>query len=852
MDEVWQDAPVAALRVTRGAGMPAVEPNGFARAWGDAHGTGAADWQRVAVEQLALPAGERLVSVGPGSVTMTCRSVTLPDGLLLWLMPHAAADPVGGDRLALLQAFGRVGLYVRELDTGQARWDRAMFELTGLDPAAGAPSWDDFLQRCVHPEDRAMLAAHFEHARAAGARGDVHYRIVRPDGVVRLMHSLYDFRAAVGGRGPRTLGVLVDDSEAGRRLQQTERSRRTLERALELSGVSVWHLDLASQRVRFNTVGFDVVHMVPDAEGVPLQTLRESIHPDDLGPVIAAADAAQRSDGVVDVVARYRTSEGRWRRLLTRRVAERDETGRPIGLLGVSLDLTEREAERAQAELLAEQSGIVAQAMGAGFWRRDGDSQAVLWDAAMYRLYARDPARAPPTMHEWVDEYVLPAAREAARQTLLADIAAWAPTTLMTVPVRADDGTERWVRAWTRRHDRDGQRYAMGMHLDVTDQQRHEAVQREAERAARASREKSAFMALMSHRLRTPLNAVLGFAQVMAQDLAEPLSVRQRERLARIDAAGSELLAMIDDVFEVAGLDADALPPSRVPVPLQAVITQLREAVEPLARQRGVRLTIPEVPADLPVATDRRLLGQALLHLVAHAVRRNERGGWVALELQPGAEACRLELRDGGPLLTPRQRELLFDATALPTPAAGTGDALVGLDLVRQALERLGAQLHWLHPDASDSGLVVLLPRPAGGAAARAPRAFTLLCVEDNPVNLMLVQELVAMRPAIRFFCAEDGASGLALAAAERPDVVLLDLHLPDIDGLEVLTRLRADPALVGCRVIALSANALPEDIRAARAEGFDDYWTKPIDFDQFLAGLDALASTGPTAPAAP
>lgn len=849
MDEVWRDAPVAALRVTRGAGAPAVEPNGFARAWGDAHGTGAADWQRVAVEQLALPAGERLVSVGPGSVTMTCRSVALRDGLLLWLMPHATGDPVGGDRLALLQAFGRIGLYVRELDTGRARWDRAMFELTGLDPAAGAPNWDEFLQRCVHPEDRAMLAAHSEQALAAGARGDVHYRIVRPDGAVRLMHSLYDFRAAGVGRGPRTLGVLVDDSEAGRRLQEGERSRRTLERALELSGVSVWHLDLARERVRFNTVGFDVVHMVPDAEGVPLQTLRESVHPDDLGAVIAAADAAQRGDGVVDVVARYRTSGGRWRRLLTRRVAERDETGRTIGLLGVSLDLTEREAERAQAELLAEQSGIVAQAMGAGFWRRDGGSQAVLWDAAMYRLYARDPARAPPTMHEWVDEYVLPAAREAARQTLQSDIDAWAPTTLMTVPVRADDGTERWVRAWTRRLDRDGQRYAMGMHLDVTEQQRHEAVQREAERAARASREKSAFMALMSHRLRTPLNAVLGFAQVMAQDLAEPLSARQRERLARIDAAGSELLAMIDDVFEVAGLDADALPPSRVPVPLQAVVTQLREAVEPLARQRGVRLAMPEVPAGLQVATDRRLLGQALLHLVAHAVRRNDRGGWVELDLHPGAEHCRLELRDGGPLLTPRQRELLFDSPALPSPAAGTGDALVGLDLVRQALERLGAQLHWLHPDASDSGLVVLLPRPAGGAAASAPRAFTLLCVEDNPVNLMLVQELVAMRPAIRFFCAEDGQTGLAIAAAERPDVVLLDLHLPDIDGLEVLARLRADPALAGCRVIALSANALPEDIRAARAEGFDDYWTKPIDFDQFLAGLDALAATAQAAP---
>jgi CheY-like chemotaxis protein len=135
---------------------------------------------------------------------------------------------------------------------------------------------------------------------------------------------------------------------------------------------------------------------------------------------------------------------------------------------------------------------------------------------------------------------------------------------------------------------------------------------------------------------------------------------------------------------------------------------------------------------------------------------------------------------------------------------------------------------------------------PLDGAAAStaAPEhALSLLYIEDNPVNLMLVEELVAMRPNVQLLTATDGTSGVALARAEMPDVLLVDMQLPDFDGLEVLRRLLAEPSLTGRTFIALSASAMPEDVRSARAAGFTDYWTKPIDFAQFLAGLDALVA---------
>lgn len=138
-------------------------------------------------------------------------------------------------------------------------------------------------------------------------------------------------------------------------------------------------------------------------------------------------------------------------------------------------------------------------------------------------------------------------------------------------------------------------------------------------------------------------------------------------------------------------------------------------------------------------------------------------------------------------------------------------------------------------PAASSSAFADTVPNPAAAALGR------LLYIEDNPVNQLVVQELVAQRPLLSLSCAEDGASGLAQAQSLQPDLILLDMQLPDFDGYQVLQALRADPRTAGIRCIALSANAMPEDIRQARAAGFDDYWTKPIDFQAFLAGLDAL-----------
>ncbi len=647
--------------------------------------------------------------------------------------------PGAGEALDLAQKFGRMGLFVRDPETGEGHWDAHAFRILGLEPAPATPPWARLLAEIVHPEDRAALTAHHESVRRLGdgQPGSFRYRIVWPDGAVRHIHSIYEVRRGADGR-QRMVGMLIDDTEVVERIDRERRAAEYLDRALELAGISVWRIDLASSRIHFNRVGFHVMGMDFDADGIPLDEMRSTIHPADRDAVVQAAQQALDHGGVVDVTARYRNVDGSWRTLLTRRVADRDADGRAQALAGISLDVTRQAAERERAEA-------------------------------------------------------------ALREKLLAE---------------------------------------------------------------RASREKSAFLARMSHELRTPLNAVLGFARLLDEDGAEPPSARQRERLRRIRDAGERLLAMIDTLLEVSGGDEGREEGVRIePV---AVDELLRDEVKRLRARAdepspSIEMVVPS--GSLPrAAADRGTLARAFRHLLALAAGSAGAAGTVRITLDAWPRAMRIAF-DAVVATPPGVQVALFD-TPGPAAAATTGDAAaIVAEVARGLLAALGGDLvvpldagagvcaSWVAElPLADTGAAAATDAPSARHAARSP--LRVLCIEDNPVNTLLVRELLADRRDLRLTCAADGASGIAAALSECPDVVLLDLQLPDIDGHEVLRRLRARQALDGCTVIALSANAMPADVEAALAAGFDDYWTKPIDFPRFVSGIDRLVAAKHARPA--
>jgi len=307
-------------------------------------------------------------------------------------------------------------------------------------------------------------------------------------------------------------------------------------------------------------------------------------------------------------------------------------------------------------------------------------------------------------------------------------------------------------------------------------------------------------------------------------------------------------MALVDDLLDLTRLENPPESPQQGPS-LANVVDDVLAALGARAARQSVRLRAAASAGH--VRADRRRLVQALEQLAGDSLRRLRGGGTIEIgSLQAGTEVM-LFVRDDGPGYTAVERMTLFEPFVRHS-AQGAGDAAadagtgLGLALAARLAQVMGGRLGI---EASPSGgaefqLWLSAGIPAAAAPAPAPGApsLTVLCVEDNPVNLLLVRELLALRPHVTLHEAEDGASGIERALEARPDVVLLDLQLPDVDGIEVMKRLRREPAMEGSIYVALSANAMPDQIAAARAAGFDDYWTKPIDFASFLAAIDRLA----------
>jgi len=383
------------------------------------------------------------------------------------------------------------------------------------------------------------------------------------------------------------------------------------------------------------------------------------------------------------------------------------------------------------------------------------------------------------------------------------------------------------------------------------------------EEARNANQAKSAFLSSMSHELRTPLNAILGFAQILASKDMPTTPEQKLEFSGHILKSGRHLLTLINEILDLAKVEAGALSLSMEPVPLADVLAECQGMIAPLAAARGVRVLFPDAHAA-HVHADRTRIKQVLLNLLSNAVKYNREGGAVIVDCaRPAPQRLRLSVQDTGMGLSPEQVAGLFQPFNRLGQEGGTQEGTgIGLVVTRRLVELMGGAIgvtsspgvgsvFWIELDvASVDGTAPAAPaarpaaaRPADDAAdtGTPARQHTVLYVEDNPANLKLVQEIVRFRPDLRLVSAPDGHFGLSLARSQRPDVILMDLNLPGLSGLEVLAQLRREPETARIPAIAVSANAMPADIDRALAAGFARYLTKPIDIGQFNEAIDAM-----------
>jgi PAS domain S-box-containing protein len=578
----------------------------------------------------------------------------------------------------------------------------------------------------------------------------------------------------------------------------------------------------------------------------------ELIHEEDHAPTLREfAELVAHPGTTRSVTYRFRHAEGGWCVL--------ESTGRTIsptgpqeGVVINSRDVTERieaqEALRFQTALLETQNDAAIDGI---LVAREGQ---VLSMNTRYAELFRVPEELRPLercgeMLRWCvsqtadpQEYLARIERlrndpEAVRrdEVLLADGRVF---DRYSAPLKSSDGVS-YGRIWILR--------------DITERkQTEEALRQAKDDAERANRAKSEFLSRMSHELRTPMNSILGFAQLLNR---VELPGQQGKSVQHILKAGRHLLHLINEVLEIARIEAGRQNFSLEPVRISSVTREAVSLVRPLAAQWCVDVQEASDSRDAFVMADRQRLVQVMLNLLSNAIKYNRPGGRVRIGWGSAGEGrWTVRVEDTGRGIPEEHRDQLFTPFARlgaeQTDVEGTG---LGLALSQRLCEAMGGTLalEQSGPEGSQFQIDLALASEPGPAPEQAPesslaaeaehRPATLLYIEDNLANLSLVETILLSRPRWRTLPALQGQLGLELARQHVPDLILLDLHLPDIPGEEVLRRLRSDPRTAHIPVVVVSADATQGSLDRLRGAGADAYLTKPLDIDEFLNTIDGF-----------
>ncbi len=420
----------------------------------------------------------------------------------------------------------------------------------------------------------------------------------------------------------------------------------------------------------------------------------------------------------------------------------------------------------------------------------------------------------------------------------------------------ARDGRVVWVQATVSllRDANAEPRSIVGVVEDVTEHLRLEEAERAREAAEASNRAKSDFLSRMSHELRTPLNAMLGFAQLLELDTRQPLAETQRPWVGQIQQAGWHLLEMINDVLDLSRIESGNLRLQVATLELLDLIDASIAMVAGDAGQRGIVITQEFSPGAATVVGDSTRVKQILTNVLSNAVKYNIEGGLVHVSSRlVGSEAIEVVVTDTGLGMTAAQLGDLFQPfNRLGRERSATEGTGIGLVISQRLAELMGGSLRAHSVVGEGSAFVLTLPCSADPDTVRSdldallPEAAdyhrrVVHYVEDNETNVEVMRGILAQRPQVEMHVSVNGLDGLAAIRAQHPDLVLLDMHLPDISGMALLMQLRRDPATAGLPVVVVSADALAEQIDAAFAAGCSHYLTKPVNVAELLAVVDAL-----------
>ncbi|MBG6082026.1 PAS domain S-box-containing protein [Rubrivivax gelatinosus] len=782
----------------------------------------------------------------------------LVDDTLAWSLAHSHDSTMS--QIAMAADMTGIALWRHDLGDDRVHYNPRAAQVLGLPlEPRGLPAAQ--LRELVHPQDLPRLDAQRQAVLASDEPVDTELRYRRPGS--EAWRSMLVRRAVERdgqGRPVAFIGVAMDVTERVDESRRVAELGRRFELVTRTAGIGYWSVE--PPLVTWNEQ-LRAIHGLGPQDPAPswAEWLQRFVHPGDRERIDRRFEQWRRSGHrQSDVLVRIVRTDGEVRELSVRAGFDG-----PAGatMFGIVLDLTDRRRAETALHQASERAMLAARGAGVGTWELDVRDGSAIWDEQMWRLRGLPPRAAPPTIDERL-AFVHEADRDTMRLHLLEPLH---PDSEPDLEFRVvwPDGTVRWIaERSTVLPDAEGRpRRRIGVEWDITDRRAAEAARQERAIALRESQAKSRFLSRMSHELRTPLNAVLGFTELLLANCAPgPEDAQRRRHLQAVRGAGQQLLALVDDVLDLASLEGGEMRVAAERVPLRALVEQTLEIVEPLRAGRGITLSTGAL--DGTVLADGVRLRQVLQNLLTNAIKYNRDGGSVELQSRRREGKVLLSVADTGRGMNEQQLRHLFEPfNRLGLEREGIPGTGIGLVIVKSLIERMGGSIavrstpgvgtvvELTLADGTDAPLPAPEPNdtralwPLSPAGPRQPQA-TVLYVEDNPVNALIISELIARRPDLTLIVAEDGVTGVRRAAELQPDLILLDMQLPDIDGHEVMRRLRAQPATATTPVVALSANAMPEEIQRALSAGMIDYWTKPLDFRAFMASIAAMFGPPP------
>ncbi|MCC5796131.1 MAG: PAS domain S-box protein [Methylophaga sp.] len=757
------------------------------------------------------------------------------------------------ERLRLGQLYANIGTWEWNIKNGEIYWTEQIAPMLGLDHKITQVSYTSFLS-AIHPDDLALVTDKLNACIEKDEPYEVEHRVIWPDGTERWLLERGSVERDHHGDAVKMIGVVQDIND--RKIAEialSERESQLLE-AQRLASIGHWHANMKTGEISWSDEIFRIFGQSKESFTPSVEAFHKSVHPDDLALVNSSEDTAAKT-GKHDVIHRIIRPDGSVRHVHELAEMKLDEQGMPELMKGTVQDVTDRVIYQQRLQIfkhvidavidgviIINSNGVIEQSNPAaceifGYTATELEGE---------KLNVLMPEPHAPEHDNYIRRYLnTNEARVIGRQ--------------IEVVAKRSDGSLFPMEVAVSELKTQNDLKFVGLLRDISERKRVEKKLIDTTLAAeKASKAKSEFLSSMSHELRTPLNAILGFAQLMEYD--STISDIHQDNLKEIIKAGSHLLELINEILDLAKIEAGEVELSLEQLEVSPIIEQCLSLLKPLFEKNTVEIQHNLVDESMVLA-DKRKLKQVLLNLLSNAIKYNRPGGRVSVNIQRLENGfVRIAVDDTGYGIPKDMLEQLFQpfnrANAENTDIEGTG---IGLTITKRLVEFMSGQVGVDSQEGVGSSFWIDLPATESGndlqiglsemeqqqpLSDQPSENYNVLYIEDNQANIKLVRQILDQLPHVNLIEAHTPNLGIDKALHNHPDLVLLDINMPGKNGYQVLKELKSNPEFEAIPFIAVTANALSTDIEKAKNTGFDDHISKPFKIEEFLQIINRFLNT--------